>query len=165
MDYIYKNNKFTDHRGIIYTIYDKQEHNIEFVQDKITKSKYGTIRGFHGDSKTWKLITCLHGKIRLVTFDLKNSLKKEYILDSEDIDNTSILVSPNSINAHQCLTDLCIFHYKWSEFYTPPEQQWTIYYDDPDIDAGWDRSIPIIVSDRDKNGISLKNFINNYNNN
>jgi dTDP-4-dehydrorhamnose 3,5-epimerase len=163
MDYIYKNNKFIDHRGIIYTIYDKQEHLIEFVQDKITKSKYGTIRGFHGDSKTWKLITCLHGKIKLVTFDLKDYLKKEYILDSDDIDNTSILVSPNSINAHQCLTDLCIFHYKWSEFYTQPEQQWTINYNDPDINAGWDESMPVVISDRDRNGISLQNFINNNN--
>lgn len=161
MDYIYKNTKFIDHRGIIYTIYNKQEHHIEFVQDKITKSKYGTIRGFHGDSKTWKLITCLYGKIKLITFDLKNYIKKQYILDSDDIENTSILVSPNSINAHQCLSESCIFHYKWSEFYTKPEQQWTINYDDPDIGADWDKSMPIIISDRDKNGISLKNFINN----
>ena len=100
---------------------------------------------------------------KLVTFDLKDYLKKEYILDSDDIDNTSILVSPNSINAHQCLTDLCIFHYKWSEFYTQPEQQWTINYNDPDINAGWDESMPVIISDRDRNGISLKNFINNNN--
>ena len=31
---------------------------------EISKSFQGVIRGFHGDNKTWKLITCLQGKIK-----------------------------------------------------------------------------------------------------
>ena len=61
--------------------YDKRKtpHNIQFVQDKISKSFQGVIRGFHGDNETWKLISCLYGKIKLITYNIDNDKKKIYI--------------------------------------------------------------------------------------
>ena len=58
-------NKHFEKRGNIYTIFNINDipEEITFVQDKISKSFQGVIRGFHGDDKTWKLITCLQGKI------------------------------------------------------------------------------------------------------
>ena len=60
--------KYFEQRGNIYTIYEDRRLPVDctFVQDKISKSNQGVIRGFHGDNKTWKLITCLHGKVKLV---------------------------------------------------------------------------------------------------
>jgi dTDP-4-dehydrorhamnose 3,5-epimerase len=149
-----KKTKFFEPRGSNYTIYDYRDYHINFVQDKISKSFQGVIRGFHGDDKTWKLITCLHGKIKLVTYDLDADKRNEYILDGDDEDSISILVPPRTLNAHQCLSDLCIFHYKWSEYYTSPEDQWSVYYNDNTINPKW-QDIPEIVSDRDKNSKSL----------
>lgn len=149
MNNIYINNKFTDNRGTIYTIYDSSKIDIKFVQDKITKSYKGVIRGFHGDAKTYKLISCLHGKIKLVTYNVDTKIKEEYILDANDPECVSVLVPPRCLNAHQCLSKNCIFHYKWSEYYTCPEDQWTVSYNDTEIGAGWDLSIPIIQSERD----------------
>ena len=75
--------KYFEKRGNIYTIYDQRQmpFDCEFVQDKISKSSQGVIRGFHGDNKTWKLITCLYVKIKLITFDVDTEKKNVYILD------------------------------------------------------------------------------------
>lgn len=153
------NDKYFEKRGSLYVIYDIRDYNINFVQDRISKSYQGVIRGFHGDNKTWKLITCLYGKIKFVTYDLDSETKSEYILDGNSEQSISILIGPNTLNAHQCLSSECIFYYKWSEFYTKPEDQWSVYYNDLDINPCWDLSLPVIVSERDKNAQSLKELI------
>ena len=43
--------KFTDAGG----------QAVVFVEDDISLSKKGVLRGLHGDDKTWKLIQCLWG--------------------------------------------------------------------------------------------------------
>mgnify|MGYP001333669856 CR=1 FL=1 len=164
-DTIIVQDKFVENRGNIYTIYDKRRtpHNIDFVQDKISKSFQGVIRGFNGNNETWKLISCLNGMIKLVTYNIDNNSKRTYILDSEDIVNKSVLVPPRTLNAHQCLSTSCIFHYKWSEYYTNPENQWSVCYNDSDIDPSWDVRYPSIVSERDKSSQTLKELKNYVN--
>ena len=152
-------NKFLENRGSNYTIYDYRDYDIEFVQDKISKSFQGVIRGFHGDHKTWKLITCLYGKIKLVTYDIETDERNEFFLDGDDKDSVSVLVQPGVLNAHQCLSLNCIFHYKCSEYYTSPEDQFSIHYNDKTINPRW-FNLPPIVSERDKNSKSLQDFKN-----
>jgi dTDP-4-dehydrorhamnose 3,5-epimerase len=155
-DLVLREEKYFEERGNIYTVYSGAEiPDIHFVQDKITKSHRGVIRGFHGDDKTWKLIGCLSGKIKLVTYGVDSGERSEYYLDGDSSTYTSVLVPPRTLNAHQCLTKECIFYYKWSHFYEGPERQWSVYFDDPEIDPKWDNSHPLIVSDRDKNSIHL----------
>ena len=160
---ILSEDKYFEKRGSIYTIYDKRQMPMEcnFVQDKISKSYQGVIRGFHGDDTTWKLITCLHGKVKLVTFNVDTDEKNAYFLDGDDRETNSILVPPRTLNAHQCLSQGCIFYYKWSEFYTSPEQQWSVNYNDPDIFPEWDSRFCDIISDRDKSAQSLKELKKN----
>jgi dTDP-4-dehydrorhamnose 3,5-epimerase len=158
IDEIYIQDKYFENRGSIYTIYDSRHFDIKFVQDKISKSNQGVVRGFHGDEITWKLITCLYGKIKLVTYDIDQDIKNTYILDGDDSELVSVLVPPRTLNAHQCLSSHCIFHYKWSEFYTDPSQQWSVKYDDSDISPDWDSSFCDIISDRDRNSGSLKDL-------
>ena len=78
-----RKDKFFEDRGNIYTIFDDSDFNVKFVQDKISKSNQGVIRGFHGDDKTWKLITCLYGRVKLVTYDVDKDEKQEYFLDGD----------------------------------------------------------------------------------
>lgn len=152
-DFISTEEKCFESRGNIYTIYDKRNipADCTFVQDKISKSFQGAIRGFHGDNKTWKLITCLHGKIKLVTYNIDSDIKSVYFLDGDDPISHSILVPPRTLNAHQCLSNNCIFYYKWSEFYTNSKDQWSVVYNDPQICPEWDQKFYNIVSERDKN--------------
>lgn len=158
MEYI--KNKFFEDRGSIYTIFDSRDFDVHFVQDKISKSYQGVIRGFHGDNETWKLITCLHGNLKLITYNIDTDEKIEYNLDGDSKDSTSILVPPRVLNAHQCLSPLCIFHYKWSHFYTGPENQWSVNYNDTTINPGWNLSLirydfESAISERDQKAASL----------
>lgn len=143
--------KYFEERGNIYTIYDDRDpelHPVRFVQDKISKSHRGVVRGFHGDNRTWKLITCLHGTVLLITYDVLTDKKNRYVLDGNSKQSVSVLVPPSTLNAHQCLTEDCIFHYKWSEYYTSPEDQWSVNYNDKEINPQWENPVTI-VSDRD----------------
>jgi len=157
-DIVLLNDKYFEKRGSIYTIYNVEDvpPNLKFVQDKISKSFQGVIRGFHGDNKTWKLITCIHGRIKLVTYDIFKDKKNTYILDGDDKTNKSVLVPPGILNGHQCLSSNCIFYYKWSEFYSGPDSQWSVHYNDPEIDPAWCTDYHQIVSDRDMTSQSLQ---------
>ena len=73
----FKPSQGVDARGSIFTsydnkIYDKyipEGHN--FIHDKFSSSKQNVLRGLHGDTKTWKLISCVYGDIYEVVVDLR----------------------------------------------------------------------------------------------
>jgi len=91
------------------------------------------------------------GKVKLVTYNIDSDTKNIYFLDGDDPVSNSILVPPRTLNAHQCLSNNCIFYYKWSEFYTKPEDQWSVLYNDPQICPEWDQRFHNVVSERDEN--------------
>ena len=43
--------------------------DIHFPEDDISFSKKNVVRGMHGDTRTWKLITCTRGKIFFVALN------------------------------------------------------------------------------------------------
>ena len=64
---IFKNKSFKDHRGYYWTSWKKGEiKKVYFKHAKFSLSKKNVLRGLHGDSKTWKLISCPYGKFLLV---------------------------------------------------------------------------------------------------
>jgi dTDP-4-dehydrorhamnose 3,5-epimerase len=149
---------FRDNRGEIWTLYSKEYCDYDFVADKITISRFGVLRGFHGDPHTAKLISCLSGQFQLAIVDTrKNSPTygntEEYLIS--DNEPSVIVVPAGCVNAHLCLSDKCVFYYKWSKEYNGPDSQVTISWNDPDIDIKWAIENPIL-SERDKNGNPLK---------
>ena len=67
--------------------------------------------------KTWKLVSCVFGKVFFVIVNnnpkSKNYLrKKTFILSHEQ--NKQILIPPNFVNGFLCLSNRCVFHYKLS---------------------------------------------------
>ena len=93
---IIKYSKHKESRGENYTIYDKSLIANDFSYDKVSTSHKGVIRGFHGDSYTTKLISILHGSVKLVTYDLNNHLKQEFIISSDDDEVVTVLIPPKS---------------------------------------------------------------------
>ena len=150
--------KYFETRGNQFTVYSKNDFAIDFVQDKVSKSYQGVIRGFHGDSTTWKLITCLQGKIKLITYDIDNDIKNTTILDGDNYEQNLVLVPPRTLNAHQCLSSTCTFFYKWSEYYTDANNQWSVFYNDSDINPEWEPNIGCIISERDRTSGSLNDL-------
>lgn len=146
---------FQDYRGEIWTIYSDEFTRYKFVQDKISISRFGVLRGFHGDSQTAKLITCLSGQFQLVVVDLRKNSKtygNSEIFMLSDCEPRVVIVPEGCVNAHLCLSDQCIFFYKWTQGYRGPEAQITVAWNDLSINAPWMIACPI-VSDRDKAGI------------
>ena len=153
-----KLNAFKDHRGIYLetynkNIYKKLKNKIKFVQDDISVSKKRVLRGIHGDRKTWKLISCLHGSFYLLVV---NNIKKHkqfrkyqfFKLSEKKFDQ--ILVPPGFGNAHYVTSKKAIFHYKQSTYYDI-KSQFTINWNDKIFKFKWPiRITNPIISKRDK---------------
>ena len=153
---VFKNSSFKDYRGYYWTSWKKDNvKKVVFIHDKFSLSKKNVLRGLHGDSKTWKLISCPYGKFYIVVVDLnirsKTYLKwKSWILSQKN--GIQLLVPPNYANGHYCLSDNCLFHYKLSYkgSYFGNKQQFSIRWNDPAINIKWPTKKPIL-SNRDKN--------------
>ena len=149
---------FQDHRGEIWTLYERHFSDNEFVADKITISRFGVLRGFHGDPYTAKLISCLSGQFQLAVVDTRDNSPtygnmETYLLT--DNEPAVVLVPAGCINAHLSLSDKCVFYYKWSKEYNGPDRQVTVAWNDPDIGVDWLVKSPIL-SERDKKGVKLE---------
>ena len=153
---IIKNTNFKDKRGLLWTTWKKGIFkNILFNHDKFSLSKKNTLRGLHCDFKSWKMVTSIFGKFLFVAVDMrknsKNYLKhKKWILDHKK--PTMLLLPPYYANAHLCLSDFCIFHYKWSYKgkYIDANKQKSYRWNDKKINIKWPIKKPIL-SLRDKN--------------
>ena len=148
--------EFKDHRGSYVEIYNKeffQKKNLKvnFIQDDISVSKKNVLRGLHGDSKTWKLISCLFGKFQLIVVnnDQKSYQYKKwqsFILSAKN--RKQILVPPKFGNGHLVLSEKTIFHYKQNTQYDR-KSQFTIKWNDPSFKFKWLKK-KVILSKRDK---------------
>ena len=147
---------FEDHRGEYLELYNEKLYNskgidIRFVEDDISISTRNVIKGLHGDSKTWKLISCLHGKFYLVVLNYdkgSDDFGKWETFVLSDVNKYQVLVPPNYGNGHLCLSSKSIFHYKQSEYYDL-SRQFTIKWDDPRFNIWWPLNDPIL-SKRDQ---------------
>ena len=102
-----------DDRGNIWTSFlkDEVEHllpkNLYFKHDKFSTSKNNVLRGIHGDTKSWKLVTCVFGEVQQVVVDLREDsptyLKwQDFIINSNN--QQLILIPPCMGNAYLMLT-------------------------------------------------------------
>ena len=152
---IIKNKLFKDKRGLLWTTWKKDFfHKIEFNHDKFSLSKKNILRGLHCDFKSWKMVTCVYGKFFFVVVDMreksKNYLKyKSWTLDYKK--PISILVPPYYANGHLTISNVCLFHYKWSYKgqYIDAGEQSSYRWNDPKIKIKWPIKKPIL-SKRDQ---------------
>ena len=145
---------FTDYRGDLWTLWRTGDHNLNFNHDKVSTSRRNVLRGIHGDFKSHKLITCLHGEIYFVVVDnRKNSLtyKQWDCIILNNRTRQQVLIPPGVGNGFLVLSNDCVFHYKWSYPGTYPdvEDQFTIKWNDPDFNIDWPIKEPILQR-RDK---------------
>jgi dTDP-4-dehydrorhamnose 3,5-epimerase len=152
---IHQPDSFEDYRGELYTIFKQEYNELMFNHDKVAISRQNVLRGLHGDSKSWKLITCLAGEIYLVVLDNRpespNYLKWDsVVLTSKN--KKSVLVPPMFANGHLVLSQEATFFYKWaySGNYPDIQDQFSLNWNDPKLNIHWPINNPIL-SDRDKN--------------
>jgi len=154
---VFTKDSFIDDRGELFTIWkDTDTPFMNFNHDKAAFSDKNVLRGLHTD-KSWKLITCLYGKIQLVIVNFDKDIAEylswtDFILDSNDKEKLSILVPPGYLNGHLVLSENALFHYKWSYEgeYPDVKDQKSVRWSDPKIGINWLIDNPIL-SERDKN--------------
>jgi dTDP-4-dehydrorhamnose 3,5-epimerase len=118
-----KGSIFLDERGYFYEKYNKQflsDNKVTFVQENISKSIKGTIRGLHWQTNPNaqdKLVTCLVGEIFDVAVDLRKNSKTfgvycYQILKGDE--NMSLWIPKGFAHGFQAITDDCIISYSVS---------------------------------------------------
>ena len=150
--------EFEDHRGTYVELYNKELYNnaginIDFVQDDISTSTKGVLRGLHGDEETYKLISCLKGKFYLIVVNndhASDQYKQWQAFTLSEKNRMQVMIPPKFGNGHLILSDYAIFHYKQNTYYNP-RGQFTIKWNDPKFDFWWPIKEPIL-SMRDELG-------------
>jgi dTDP-4-dehydrorhamnose 3,5-epimerase len=149
---------FEDHRGEFVETYNEELYrskgiDARFVQDDISVSSRGVLKGIHGDAQTWKLASCLYGKFYLVVVNCdadSETFGKWQSFVLSDVNRLQVLVPPNHGNGHLALSEKVIFHYKQSTYYDPA-RQFTYKWDDPRFNIWWPTGTPML-SRRDELG-------------
>jgi|10_taG_2_1085330.scaffolds.fasta_scaffold06371_6 dTDP-4-dehydrorhamnose 3,5-epimerase len=154
---------FYDFRGEYVSTYNSVEYEflgVHFLEDDISVSRKNVLRGLHGDSKTKKLIQCLHGSILLAVADLREespSYLKSRLFLLSDKNRHQVFIPEGCVNGHYVLSDSCIFSYKQTEIYSGAKNQISIRYNDPWLKIPWKVSEPIL-STRDSNAKFLRDM-------
>ena len=147
---------FKDKRGTYLESFNKKKYQkklkVNFVEDDFSINKKNVFRGIHGNNKTWKLISCIYGKIDAYIVDCQKKSKnfgkwEKFELTSDKF--RQILVPPNFGNSFYVKSNFAIYHYKQSEYYDGESQQFTYKWHDPLINLKLNNK-KLILSKRDK---------------
>ena len=149
---------FEDFRGMNVETYNTALYkeagiNVDFIHDAVSVSSQNVLRGFHGDSITWKLISCLFGKVYFVVLNWDEASPQymrweSHILSAEN--HVQILVTPRLGNAHVVLSEHAVFSYKQSAYYNRAGQ-FTVPWNDQRLKIWWPVKNPLL-SERDEKG-------------
>jgi dTDP-4-dehydrorhamnose 3,5-epimerase len=149
---------FKDDRGYFFEsyslkIFEERRLDLTFIQDNISKSKKGTIRGLHyqiGKSAQGKLCQVISGAVLDVAVDIRfgSPTFGQYVSEilSEDNHN-QIWIPPGFAHGFAVLSGEAIFHYKCTNYYNKNDER-AILYNDPEVNINWQIETPI-VSEKD----------------
>lgn len=153
--------RFGDHRGLFEVLYEEtsiSRHLTEgtrFVQDNISCSHRGVLRGMHFQKDPYaqgKLVTCISGEIYDVVVDIRPSspdfLKWEGFTLSQE-NGHHLYVPPGFAHGFLAMTDAAIVHYKVTKEYRP-DAECTIAWNDKDIAIDWPLDEAPIISSKDE---------------
>ena len=164
---IIKPKVFGDERGYFFErynedIYHKAGIDLLFVQDNISKSKKGTIRGLHyqvGDKAQGKLCKVIYGKVLDVAVDIRfgsPTFGKYFSSELSEENNAQLWILPGFAHGFSVLSDEAIFSYKCTELYSK-ENERAILFNDPSLNINWKVETPI-VSEKDLKAQLLKDI-------
>lgn len=159
---------FNDERGYFTERYNKRRFEdaglaTNWIQDNFSTSRFGVIRGLHfqTDPAQKKLVTCMRGRIFDVLVDLRpNSVTRGRWLSIE-LDSTKprwVLIPEGIAHGFQVLSEegadvLYKVDHHWNS-----ASEHTILWSDAQLKIVWPLA-PTVVSDKDRNGTSLRHWL------
>jgi dTDP-4-dehydrorhamnose 3,5-epimerase len=165
---------FKDGRGCFFESFNGGKFSeagikIDFVQDNVSRSKRGVIRGLHyqlDPAGQTKLLSVLSGKVLDVAVDIRKGSKtfgRHISFELSADDNKMILIPKGFAHGFAALEDDTVILYKCDRYYSP-EHERGIRYNDPGLKIDWKISDhDAIIAERDLKFPGLKDAEINFN--
>lgn len=160
--YIIEPTIFKDERGFFYEKFNEQKFeeltgmNGHFVQDNVSKSSFGVLRGLHlqkNEHAQAKLVSCIEGVVWDIAVDLREdspSFGKWFGVELSKENHLQFYIPRGFAHGFVVLSETAIFTYKCDNFYNK-ESEGGIIWNDQDLNIDWKISEKeIILSEKDK---------------
>ena len=160
--YIIEPTVFEDDRGYFYEKFNEQKFeqltgiNGHFVQDNVSKSSYGVLRGLHlqkGDMAQAKLVSCLEGRVWDVAVDLREdspTFGRWFGVELSAENRLQFYIPRGFAHGFSVLSPTAVFAYKCDNFYNK-ESEGGIIWNDAELGIDWKLPMSdIILSEKDK---------------
>ena len=155
---------FTDNRGFFLEIFNQTRYReaglrADFVQDNLSFSGRGTLRGLHfqNPNSQGKLLQVLQGEVFDVAVDIRRSsptFGQWHALVLSGQNKQQFYIPHGFAHGFVVLSEAALFHYKCTKFYSPRDEL-SLRWDDPDIGIEWPVKAPV-VSEKDGKGLRLR---------
>jgi dTDP-4-dehydrorhamnose 3,5-epimerase len=159
---------FRDNRGFFTEFYQADRYakagiGSAFVQDNLSRSARGILRGLHiqNPKPQGKLISVLSGAVLDVVVDVRvgsPTFGHHYKVELNDSSRRQLWVPPGLAHGFMVLSDTADFFYKCDEFYSPADEL-VLKWNDPDIAIDWGGITTPELSQRDRNGRPLQDLL------
>ena len=162
---------FGDERGFFLESFNQESYkefipNLTFVQDNLSKSKKGVLRGLHFQAPPFdqgKLVQVITGSVLDVAVDIRRdspSYGQHFKVILNTIDRNQLWIPPGFAHGFVSLEDDTIFSYKCTNTYSK-EHEGCILWNDSDLRIDWEIENPLI-SPKDELGTLFKDFISPF---
>jgi dTDP-4-dehydrorhamnose 3,5-epimerase len=162
---------FKDERGYFFELFNKQKYSselcgLDFVQDNVSKSRRGTVRGLHyqaGEFAQGKLCSVLLGNVLDIAVDIRfgsPTFGKYFPIELSEENKKQFWIPPGFAHGFSVLSEEVLFNYKCTSFYNK-EAERSILYNDYDLNIDWKVDLPV-VSEKDLRAIAFKNISKDF---
>ncbi len=151
--------KFGDERGFFIETYSERKYGEfdipnNFVQDNMSFSRKGTLRGLHFQIRhpQAKLVSVVQGVVFDAAVDIRVGspwFGKSVSAILSDKNCCQLYVPEGFAHGFCVLSETALFTYKCSDFYDPQDDG-GILWSDPDLLIDWGNDIDPILSEKDK---------------
>lgn len=144
---------FGDSRGFFFETFQAERYqpllgNLVFVQDNLSRSTQGVLRGLHYQLpySQGKLVWVTRGEVLDVVVDIRHGSPtfgqvETFILNDEN--HEQVYIPPGLAHGFCVLSDVADFYYKCTDYYQPSAERGVIW-NDPDLAIEWPVKNPIL---------------------
>lgn len=155
---IFEPKVFGDARGFFMETWNRQRYaeaglDIIFVQDNVSRSSKGVLRGLHYQNPNGqgKLVQVLEGEVLDVAVDIRvgsPTFGRAVAVNLSDQNFRQLYIPPGFAHGFYVLTQTAIFAYKCTALYNPADEG-GVLWNDPDLKIPWMADNPLL-SEKDK---------------
>jgi len=146
---------YRDDRGYLTEVWNQRRYDnaglsASFVQDNLSSSRRGVLRGLHYQwpAAQGKLVSVLHGEVFDVAVDIRTGSPTfgQWVGATLSSENKHQIYIPEGFaHGFVVLSETALVLYKCTEIYTPSDEA-SIAWNDPALDISWPITEPILAA-------------------